>query len=321
MAEATSASTCEDHPMTALKYNLSWLLVVSLVMALLRGEFRSAFVLLTLIILIYTVMMARARLAARKELQAPCIHGIPRARHNADICPHCAADAVKQRIARARIAEEEAQRIEVHRLEKANELAQRQALALQRLSTLDGLRSLEPDQFQYFIWHLFDRIGFVIDKTPMSADGGVDGFATRNGHRFALQIKRYKGAIGSPQLRDFFGAMQHAKVLGGIIITTSNFTVPAVAFADKKPIILVTGEMLIDLIESAPLGPGSLPLVLTRSLSGDPTPLCPQCDAPMRVVSWKRRKFWGCSNYPRCKHTKSDVALSSSRYRTTRGRP
>lgn len=34
-------------------------------------------------------------------------------------------------------------------------------------------------------------------------------------------------------------------------------------------------------------------------------PICKHCHIEMRLIKGKKRKFWGCPNYPKCKHTLS----------------
>ena len=70
--------------------------------------------------------------------------------------------------------------------------------------------------------------GFVnVTVTGKSGDGGIDGAGT---YRLSLvsfpvyfQCKRYKGSVGSPEVRNFRGAMQ-GRTTRGVILTTGVFT-------------------------------------------------------------------------------------------------
>ena len=63
---------------------------------------------------------------------------------------------------------------------------------------------------------------------------------------------------------------------------------------------MVTNDITIPQLASGPLAP--LP-----SMSGPPTLpdlLCDRCHSKMRLVDGRRGKFWGCSQYPKCRSTK-----------------
>ena len=40
-------------------------------------------------------------------------------------------------------------------------------------------------------------------------------------------------------------------------------------------------------------------IISPEFLNGDK--YCSKCGDPMKLVSWKGKKFWGCSNYSKCK--------------------
>lgn len=74
--------------------------------------------------------------------------------------------------------------------------------------------------------------------------------------RVLFQCKRYAGAVGSGQVRDFRGAMM-GRADKGIILTTGTFTTDAKREAIRDgvpPIELVDGEELVDMCEKPELG-------------------------------------------------------------------
>ncbi len=91
-------------------------------------------------------------------------------------------------------------------------------------------------------------------------DQGIDGSGV---YRLSLvsfpvyfQCKRYKGAVGSGDVRDFRGAMQ-GRGDRGLLITTGTFTADAKAEATRDgapPIDLIDGEALADLLREYGLG-------------------------------------------------------------------
>ena len=71
-----------------------------------------------------------------------------------------------------------------------------------------------------------------------------------------FQCKRYKGSVGTPQIRDFRGAME-GRADKGIILTTGTFTQEARREARRdgaRPIELVDGDKLVDMFEKLELG-------------------------------------------------------------------
>jgi len=50
--------------------------------------------------------------------------------------------------------------------------------------------------------------------------------------------------------------------------------------------------------------PDSLRIKLIAVSPNAEAPCCEKCGVKMRLVSGRRGKFWGCSNYPKCHSTK-----------------
>ena len=78
---------------------------------------------------------------------------------------------------------------------------------------LDVILKMSPSGFERLIQRLLRESGFVqVEVTGQSGDGGVDGHGILrlNGllsFQIIFQAKRWKGAVGSSQVRDFRGAM------------------------------------------------------------------------------------------------------------------
>jgi hypothetical protein len=110
-----------------------------------------------------------------------------------------------------------------------------------------------PRDFELFIKRVLERSGFVqVTVTRASGDGGIDlnAYVDETNEFFAgthvqAQVKRWRHAVGSPEVNNFRGALStRAK---GVFITTSHFTRAALVEArhESKPsIALVDGEKL-----------------------------------------------------------------------------
>lgn len=127
---------------------------------------------------------------------------------------------------------------------------------------LSVLLNIEPSAFERLCQRLLRENGFVqVEVTGKSGDGGIDGkgIVRMNGflsfHVF-FQSKRYKGSVGSGDVRDFRGAMQ-GRADKGLFITTGKFTREAIKEATRdgaSPIDLIDGEQLCDKLKEFNLG-------------------------------------------------------------------
>lgn len=126
---------------------------------------------------------------------------------------------------------------------------------------LTRLKALDPAAFERLCQRMLRESGFVkVEVTGKSGDGGIDGVGVLRMNLISFQVlfqcKRYSGAVSSPTVRDFRGAMQ-GRADKGLIITTGSFTADArrEATRDGAPAIdLVDGELLCELLKERRLG-------------------------------------------------------------------
>ncbi len=121
---------------------------------------------------------------------------------------------------------------------------------------------ISPAEFERLIQRVLRETGFVqVEVTGRSGDGGIDGrgIARINGilsFHILFQCKRYKGSVGSKEIRDFRGAMV-GRTDKGLFVTTGTFTRDAIGEAtrDGAPAIdLVDGDKLADKLHELKLG-------------------------------------------------------------------
>ncbi len=115
------------------------------------------------------------------------------------------------------------------------------------------LFQIAPLEFEHFVKLVMERSGFVdVTVTRASGDGGIDVNAyVENGNDFfagthvQAQVKRWRHAVGSPDINSFRGAL--STTAKGVFVTTSAFTRAAVTEAshtNKPPISLIDGPRL-----------------------------------------------------------------------------
>ena len=108
------------------------------------------------------------------------------------------------------------------------------------LENPDQLYKVSPQYFELLIEEIFKGLGYRVEKTKQTRDGGVDMYVEKHIdgmlHRYAVQCKytSYKGrkqSIGP--IRDFLGAITGEKVTAGIFINNTFFSKDAFKFLKK----------------------------------------------------------------------------------------
>ncbi len=181
---------------------------------------------------------------------------------------------------------------------------------LDKQQDLDSIKSLSWKQFEELVAEAYRRKGCsVVENDGIGPDGGVDLVLKKDGNLFLVQCKQWRSyKVDVRVVREMYGVMTAKQANGVIIITSGLFTQEAKSFATDKPIDLVGGNQLADLIKSVQANP-------TYSYAEINKPqktanLCPDCggELVLRVARHGKNagnKFWGCSNFPKCKFTKT----------------
>jgi restriction system protein len=127
---------------------------------------------------------------------------------------------------------------------------------------LAAIQGLPFGGFERLCQRLLREAGFQqVAVTGRTGDNGIDGHGILELNAFVtfkvlFQCKRYKGSVGTREIRDFRGAME-GRADKGIILTTGTFTQDAKREARRdgaRPIELVDGDKLVDMFEKLELG-------------------------------------------------------------------
>lgn len=148
-------------------------------------------------------------------------------------------------------------RLEAEQLEQqrriAADLSNQEILYLQSRAAPHLMLGLHPVEFEQFVLRYFQVVGYEVQETKVTGDGGIDGVLRLAGRTYLLQCKRYAGnSVGEPPIRDFFGAITKAQAAGGFFVTTSTFTPTAIDFATGTNIELIDGDTLAARIKLIP---------------------------------------------------------------------
>ena len=117
---------------------------------------------------------------------------------------------------------------------------------VKKARTPQDLLDISPVQFEKMVLELYSLHGYKATRTGKNGDHGVDVVVqTPRGEKWIVQCKRWRGAVGEPVIKEFFGAMYNEKADRGVLITTGTFTPRGSEWAQGKPLVLVDGDQFL----------------------------------------------------------------------------
>ncbi|MFD8303469.1 restriction endonuclease [Streptomyces sp. NPDC059690] len=139
------------------------------------------------------------------------------------------------------------------------------------------LYDMDPIEFESLVADLFRAMGMEAVTTQRSNDGGVDVDALDptpiRGGKIVVQVKRYRNTVPPTAVRDLYGTVQDVGANKGVLVTTAGFGPGSHTFARGKPLELISGGELVDLLHRhglrGRLGEGG------RAIPAQPSPSSP----------------------------------------------
>jgi restriction system protein len=182
---------------------------------------------------------------------------------------------------------------------------------------IDSIGDLSWREFELLVGEAYRRQGFkVIENQTGGADGGIDLRLSKNGQHHLVQCKQWKKQkVGVNIVREMYGVLTAEKA-NTVIIISGHFTTEAERFAADKPIELINGPTLAELIKDIQLSQNKSTPQLAQKINTSPNPVtsaplevCPKCNSNLVFRTAKQGKnegqqFYGCSNFPKCRFTK-----------------
>lgn len=116
---------------------------------------------------------------------------------------------------------------------------------------------VNPRKFEQVVGSVFADLGYCIEVTGFSSDGGIDVVLNKgDSSTIGVQVKRYKHSIKVGQIRELLGALVLGGHTRGIFVTTSSYQsgsklVPKLASNLGKPIELIDAEGFLKLLRTA----------------------------------------------------------------------
>lgn len=119
--------------------------------------------------------------------------------------------------------------------------------------TLDMLNTMDGQKFENLTATLFKNMGFEVQTTSVTGDGGIDIKAVNNqlivGGLYIIQCKRYaKKTIGIEEVQRLHGVANSENAIKGIFVTTSRYTKAAKEFCESNNIELIDGKNFVKLL-------------------------------------------------------------------------
>ena len=119
-----------------------------------------------------------------------------------------------------------------------------------------SLRDFPLDQFQSLLAGAYGRLGYDnVDDPQGGGAGGVDIRLYKDGRLTLVQAKYWRDDISEPMVSALFDVMAAEKAAAGIVVTTAAVSPEARRFAQGKPITLIDGPALQELVEQHPGDP------------------------------------------------------------------
>ncbi len=117
----------------------------------------------------------------------------------------------------------------------------------------ENINSLTGVEFERVCKRILENMGFTVETTKTTGDGGIDLIAYNSqpliSGKYIIQCKRYTGSVGEPVIRDLYGVITSERANKGILMTSGTFTKQAQVFAMEKPIELIDGVKLQELLK------------------------------------------------------------------------
>ena len=185
--------------------------------------------------------------------------------------------------------------------------SRRKQKLLNKQTDLESIKALSWKEFEELVGEAYRRKGYsVVENHAVGSDGGIDLRLSKDGNLFLVQCKRWKTEkVDVRVVREMYGLMTAERASGAIIVTSGLFTQDARIFAEDKPIDMIEGNQLMELIRS--VRSSSRPQTAGTPKSTEM--LCQKCGSSLVIrVARKGRtagkQFWGCSHFPKCTFTR-----------------
>ncbi len=180
-------------------------------------------------------------------------------------------------------------------------------------SGIESIYRLSCRELERLLGESFRLQGYAVEEREPNESDGLCAVLRKSGQKIAVRCIHGTGlAIDVEAMSELHQAMSSEAASGGLIVTSEAVSSEAKAWVADKPIGLIEGRALLELVNRGRARAGSAEMTLRREPHLGP-PLaelldCPLCGAPMvrrerEQHSQVAAAFFGCS-VPRCPGTR-----------------
>lgn len=181
------------------------------------------------------------------------------------------------------------------------------------------LRELEGAQFEHFVAHLLEAMGYLTRVTQASGDGGVDIIAYRDPLGLEppiikVQCKRTTGSTGGPDVQKLMGTLAANGSELGLFVTLGSYSTDARNIGrSRQDVRLINGNEFVNLVfqhydKFSPVYKRLLPMRSVYVVDRDSDE--PRASVPRAPQRWRPRRSRGTRIFTRANGV-SRISLAS----------
>ena len=152
-------------------------------------------------------------------------------------------------------------------------------------ASINIVDKMTGEEFEEFLEFHFKKEGYKTHLTPKTGDYGADLVVKKGREKIVVQAKRWNQNVGVEAVQQAVASIKYYKAHRAMVITNSSFTENARNLAKANNVTLIDRKDILKLTEK--------------------NQSCPLCNSRLQKKEGKYGFFYGCTNYPKCKYTKS----------------
>lgn len=134
-------------------------------------------------------------------------------------------------------------------------------------ATLSAIDAMDGSEFERYVATRLTRAGWRVTFTRAVGDYGVDLIAEKDGHRAAIQCKRYGKSVGVAAVQQVVSGARHHGCTRSIVVSNQEFTAAAKQLATTHGCQLI-GRKVLQTWVPPPTPPVTTPPPVTSGGSG-----------------------------------------------------
>ncbi|OMF37477.1 hypothetical protein BK133_05315 [Paenibacillus sp. FSL H8-0548] len=179
-------------------------------------------------------------------------------------------------------------------------------------SGIAEIDKMEGRQFEIYLGHLFKAHGYDVEVTQAAGDFGADLVINKAGKKIVIQAKRYSSNVGIKAVQEAQASIAHYGASEAWVVSNSDYTAAAYTLAKSNGVRLINRKQLIEmiLVLNGPVAVPAIDQVTEQSIAEveqeqHNNDECERCGYLMVKRKGSRGEFYGCSNFPKCRHTQA----------------